>query len=228
MSPKPADPQMRAALIDAAARLVAKEGRPALTTRRLADEVGTSTMAVYTYFRGMDELSRAVREEGFSRFARFLEGVEPDSRDPIKELVELGAAYFLNAITNPHLYRFMFMEKPMEEHSEVGLYTFERLVDGVRRAIAAGRFENDDPSQVALQLWVVAHGIVSLHLAGLLTLEEALDPYAQMAIKLFVAFGDKPDAAEASLEKGLRRFGTDSVPDRPYAAGHRANRESFG
>jgi hypothetical protein len=38
---------MRPALIDAAARLIATEGGAGLTLRRVAEEVGTSTMAPY-------------------------------------------------------------------------------------------------------------------------------------------------------------------------------------
>src|SRR5687768_10488279 len=114
MSPKAADPKVRTSLIDAAARLLAEEGPHALTTRRLATEVGTSTMAVYTYFSGMDELRHAVRVEGFDRLAGYLERVAPDPDDPMVELRQLGAAYITNAFVNPHLYRFMFMEKPSD------------------------------------------------------------------------------------------------------------------
>ena len=60
---------LRPALIEAAARLIATEGADGLTLRRVADEVGTSTMAVYTCFGGMPELRRAVRREGFARLA---------------------------------------------------------------------------------------------------------------------------------------------------------------
>ena len=60
---------LRPALIEAAARLIATEGASGLTLRRVADAVGTSTMAIYTHFGGMPELRRAVRREGFARLA---------------------------------------------------------------------------------------------------------------------------------------------------------------
>ena len=41
--------------------------------RRIAGEVGTSTMAVYTYFAGMEELRREVAREGFRRLAAYLD-----------------------------------------------------------------------------------------------------------------------------------------------------------
>src|SRR5258705_10048292 len=63
--PQPRDPETAAKLVAAAARLLAGEGRGALTARRLGAEVGASSMAVYTYFGGMDELLRAVWRRGF-------------------------------------------------------------------------------------------------------------------------------------------------------------------
>src|SRR5437016_4851039 len=56
-----ADNGMRPALIEAAARLIATQGAAGLKLRRVAEEVGTSTMAIYTHFGGMPELRRAVR-----------------------------------------------------------------------------------------------------------------------------------------------------------------------
>ena len=55
-------------LIEAGARVLAEEGRPAVTARRLATEAGTSTMAVYTHFGSMEELFVQMCQEGFARF----------------------------------------------------------------------------------------------------------------------------------------------------------------
>jgi AcrR family transcriptional regulator len=205
MSPKPLDPEVRTALIEAAARLLAEDGPGALTTRRLAAEVGTSTMAVYTYFKGMDELRHAVRLEGFDRLAAFLEDV-PVGDDPLGELVDLGGAYFTNAITNPHLYRFMFMEKPIDDDPEVGIGTFERLVAGVDRAVKAKVLDPGDPWDLAQQLWASTHGVVTLYLAGLFTLEEALSSYQRMGFFLLIGMGVDPEALVASVADTRRRF----------------------
>ncbi|HET6795126.1 MAG TPA: helix-turn-helix domain-containing protein, partial [Acidimicrobiales bacterium] len=86
------DSPQRTALIEAAARLVAEEGPSALSTRRLAAEVGTSTMAVYTWFGGMPQLLRALLREGFRRFGDRLRSVEPTD-DPVADLGRLGIAY---------------------------------------------------------------------------------------------------------------------------------------
>ena len=200
MSPKASDPRIHSALIDAAARLLAEGGPGALTTRALAAEVGTSTMAVYTYFRGMDELRAAVRKEGFERLAAWLDAVAP-SDDPVADVAALGAAYTSNAVENPHLYRFMFVEPLRDQDPEVGVETFERLVADVARAVSAGRFEGK-PAELATQLWVVVHGTVTLYLAGLLSLDQLVDSSTEMALNLFTAFGDDPARARRSMGRG--------------------------
>lgn len=203
MSPKAPDPEVRSALIEAAARLLAEHGPDALTTRRLASEVGTSTMAVYTYFAGMEELRKEVAREGFRRLAAYLDAV-PDSDDPVYDLSALGGAYFINALENYDLYRFMFLENP--EDDDVGEGTFERLVRAVQRAMDAKRFEAADPLSLATQLWVMAHGVVTLHKAGCLTIEEAIQTMSQMALNLFVGFGADEGSALASMAKAQELF----------------------
>src|SRR5438874_13803162 len=98
---------MRPALIEAAARLIATEGASGLTLRRVAEEVGTSTMAVYTHFGGMPELRRAVRREGFARLAaRAAElGV---SEDPVADLAGLGLGYYEHAMGERDLHRVLY------------------------------------------------------------------------------------------------------------------------
>ena len=217
MSPRAPDPQVRSALIEAAARLLAEHGPDSLTTRRLATEVGTSTMAVYTYFDGMEELRKEVAREGFRRLAAYLDAV-PDSDDPVYDLSSLGGAYLINALNNYDLYRFMFLENPDDD--DVGEGTFERLVRGVERAMESGRFDKADPLALATQLWVMAHGVVTLHKAGCLTLDEAIQTMAQMALNLFVGFGDSEEEALTSMAKAQGIFlgvgqdapGADAVP----------------
>lgn len=207
MSPRAADPATRVALIEAAARLLAEDGPRALTTRRVADEVGASTMAVYTYFGGMPELRRAVRREGFARLAEHLAAVAP-SRDPVTELSALGIAYVANAVDNPHLYRAMFLETPLDaEDAVVGLGTFERLVAAVQRCMDEGRFTTLPDAWVgASQLWALVHGVVTLVLAQMLDLPTAAELVAAGGLNLFVGFGDERPRAKRSIDRARRRM----------------------
>lgn len=197
MSPRTADPAVRDALVEAAASLIA--ARQPLTTRKLAAEVRTSTMSVYTHFGSMEELRRAVRREGFSRLADHLGRVEPTS-DPIADVARQGWAYCMNAIENPNLYRVMFMETAIDEaDAEVGLYTFEMLIDAMRRCVDEGRFAADDPEWLATQAWTGIHGAVALYVSGMLDLDTVLRVTLATARNQFVSFGADPEDVDRSL-----------------------------
>jgi AcrR family transcriptional regulator len=206
MSPKVADPEVREALIDAAARLLVREGPAALTTRRLAAEVGASTMAVYTHFGGMDGLRRHLRKEGFARLTAHFESV-PAGRDPVADLSALGWAYCFNAVANPQLYRAVFLEAPIDEEDEaVGRAAVERPIATVARCIEAGRFRPADPESLGIQLWAASHGMITGVLARLLTLEEVIEHFSAMGVNLYVGFGDDRKRAERSVKLARRRM----------------------
>jgi len=204
MSPRPANSTARRDLIEVAARLLVEEDAQALTVRRLAAELGTSTMAVYTQFGSMDELRRAVRVEGFERLAQHL-GEVPALRDPVADLAALGYAYCRNAIQNPNLYRSMFLDAAAQAtEMSAGAATFERLVAAVDRCIAAGRFRPADPWRLARRFWAMTHGFVTLELAGLLSEADAVLDLTEMARDVCVGFGDDRAAAQRSVRRGVR------------------------
>lgn len=77
--------------------------------------------------------------------------------------------------------------------TEVGLETFDVLVDTVQRCIDAGRFDPGEALSRAIQVWGLIHGLVTLSLAQLLTAEDAMASLRDGANNLFLAFGDSPD-----------------------------------
>ena len=83
---------LRVAMLDAAGALLHSEGPQALTTRRLADAVGTSTQAIYTLFGGKEGIVRAMYREGFDRLEQCLAEV-PSAAAPPDYLLGLGRAY---------------------------------------------------------------------------------------------------------------------------------------
>ncbi|GLZ16288.1 hypothetical protein Acsp04_65230 [Actinomadura sp. NBRC 104425] len=159
---------MRTRLLEAAARLLADEGPGALTTRRLAAEVGASTMVVYHHFGGMPELVHAVIAEGFARLAERMAAV-PRTDDPVTDLGRLALAYRANARANRHLYAVMFggvplggrarpAVEPVAGGSAFDAGAFGVLVEAAARAMDAGRLRRDDPEHASAQLWSAVHG----------------------------------------------------------------------
>jgi AcrR family transcriptional regulator len=205
VSPRPADPGLSASLIETAARLLAEEGPHALSTRRLAAAAGTSTMAVYTYFGGMDDLVRAMVHQGFRMLDDRMSAIA-QTGDPASDVGALGIAYRCNALEHKHLYSVMFGGSNLAgfrltgEDRQHGRYTLEILVKTVARCMAAGRFSAVDAELVAHQMWIAVHGLVTLELGGYL-----LEPYdadtcfdAQVR-NLLIGAGDEISAATRSV-----------------------------
>lgn len=167
------DDEVAVRLIDEAGRLLSEEGPAGLSLRRLAARAGTSTMAVYTRFGDKDGLLAAMHAEGFHRLGRALsQAAELHRRHPLAALAEMGMAYRRAALESPHLYHLMFGQaapgfQPDEAGRAIADAAYRPLVEGVRRAVDAGQLEDrGDDGRVALYLWAVAHGHVSLEIAG--------------------------------------------------------------
>jgi AcrR family transcriptional regulator len=198
--PRTADPDVRLALVERAAEMLAR--REVVTLRALVESVGTSTMAVYTHFGGMPGLWRAVRQEGFTRLVACLALVEV-TPDPVRDFMALGAAYVRNALANPYLYRAMFDTAADLENPEAADAGFQTLVACAERARQSGRFADScDPAAVATQLWAAGHGQLMLVLTGVLP-RGVLEPLGTgTACALFIAAGDEPERCRRSVMDG--------------------------
>lgn len=185
----------------------------ALTTRRLAAAVGSSTSAVHTHFGGMDDLVRAMVHEGFARLNRRMSRIG-NSSDPVADVVSLGHAYRANALEHRYLYSIMFGGSSpggfalTDDDRQHGQYTLEILVQAVDRCMAAGRFPVGDAYLVAHQMWIALHGLVTLELGGYL-----IEPYdadacfdAQVC-GLMVGAGDAVPEAMKSMARARGRRG---------------------
>ena len=158
-------------LVDEAGRILSAEGAAALSLRKLAQATGTSTMAVYTLFGDKQGLLLAMYREGYRRLGRAMQAAaDAAGGDPMDALVRLGYAYRESALANPHLYELMFGRPvpafaPDQQAKEIADSTYVPLVNAVTRCVEAGSLIGD-AERIALHLWSVSHGTVSLELAG--------------------------------------------------------------
>lgn len=179
--------------------------RQPVTLRTLVAGTGVSTMAVYTYFGGMDGMWKALRQEGFTRLAAQLAAVKM-SADPVRDLAALGAAYLANALESPDLYRVMFDPGFDLEDTNAADETLQHLVRAIDRAKTNSRFRHEvDPLELATQSWTIGHGLASLVAAGPLP-HQALTHGVPMLTALFTSAGDEPDQCRRSVEHGWGRI----------------------
>lgn len=164
--------ELRTDLVDAGGRLLAAEGPSALSTRRVAQETGVSTTAVYSLFGDKAGLVREMFLAGFERLGAAFAAI-PHTEDPLADLLALGRAYRANALANPHLYELMFGRPVPEFHPDADVAaliqpTYDALVAAVARCLDAGVFTPAEPYDVSVQLNAMAHGLASLELRGAL------------------------------------------------------------
>jgi AcrR family transcriptional regulator len=170
----------RARATAAATRLFAKHGYEGVTMRALADQLGVSAMTSYRYLSGKDELFALVRAEAFRRFGDALAAAT--ATDPTQRLMRLKRAYIQFALDESDAYRIMFeVRTPDKTAADDDVDTESRrafgfLHDAVRAAVDSGALAGDALA-IARLLWASTHGLVSLYLAGRLSLR-ALDQLA--------------------------------------------------
>ena len=103
--PKEHDEHTAAALLDAAERIVLADGLDGLSVRGLADDVGTTTRAVYSLFGSKDGLLVALGTRAFELLGAAINELAATG-DPAADLVEAGVAVFRRfAVDHPTLFR---------------------------------------------------------------------------------------------------------------------------
>lgn len=177
----------REALLDAASEMLVHGGPDAISLRKLAARVGTSTMAVYTAFGGKDGLIAALFMEAFDRLAA-AERAAPKHGEPLLWLAELARAYRGFALKNPSYYSLMISATlPIPaalRHGETAEpaargvsqhASYEIMRSAVEACIAEGSFPSVEPDELAGALWAAVHGHCSLELAGFHASPEAAE-----------------------------------------------------
>lgn len=161
--------RLREELIAAAGRLLAAGADPeSLSLRAVAREAGISAPSVYLQFESKDALLRAVVTEHFERFQAAIRAAVATGADPATRLLNGCLAYGRFAAEHPGSYRVIFETRKPEIWTALpvtdlpGMDAFQILVDGVAACIDSGVARPGDPFQVAADIWVALHGIVSL------------------------------------------------------------------
>jgi AcrR family transcriptional regulator len=158
------------AILDAAHRLLERDGVDALTVRRVASEAGVAPMGLYHRFGGKFGLLEALFTDGNDLLAAYLRDV-PIS-DALSELRAGCQQYRRFALAHPALYSVMFDNsipgfEPSADARSACYRSFGVLIDSVRRAQAAGKIRDGDAIGFSQQIWTVCHGAMSLELRQL-------------------------------------------------------------
>ncbi|WP_118178967.1 TetR/AcrR family transcriptional regulator [Paraburkholderia phosphatilytica] len=164
---------LRERILDAARRIVVREGFGALSMRKIADAIEYSPATLYLHFESRDEIARTLCVEGYSQLLATLMPVASIA-DPAERLRALGRGYVAFGVAHPETYRLMFMEDPSYTESaltdaaasdESGEAAMRLMTDALDALKAQQRLPATLDSAVGAEaFWATIHGIVALKL----------------------------------------------------------------
>ena len=181
--------ELRQRILDRAMEMMAGEGAHALSMRRLAADVGFSTMVLYNFFRNKEEIISALYLRGFEELGEEMSSVRRFS-DAQRHIEALGHAYRRFALRQPTCYQLMFGTplkefSPDEEELDKSCESLDVLTAAVVEGVEQGIFIDLPVEMIVLQLWSAVHGLVSLELRGYF--ETRADATAAFEVKVTTA-----------------------------------------
>jgi AcrR family transcriptional regulator len=188
---------LKAALLEAAVKVLGKVGPHAFTLREVARRAAVSHNAPYRHFRDKDELLAAVAAEGFTRLGDTMLSAAAAAGTPLDAVLCNGRGYVQFAVEYPEHFSAMF-DRPAEidddpAYAQAGRRAFHVLFDNIEAAQKSGQLPGGDPNPLALAAWSMVHGVAKLAVAGRL-------PFAtKEALLEFNAFAGR------ALTEGLAR-----------------------
>lgn len=163
---------LKEALIEAARRFIAERGLGGFTLVDAAKLVGVTPAALYRHFRGREALVEEVAFRGYGQLAERLARALAGPGTPLERFTRMGETYLDFAEKEPGYYAAMFAPRATPE-TTTGAPSpwgrprgaFDILVEALGRIFPEG-FGAVDPRFIALEVWVLAHGIATLDAAG--------------------------------------------------------------
>jgi len=164
---------LRDALLQAAERVVERDGLAGLTLRAVAREAGVSHAAPTHHFGDLTGLVSELAAIGFRQFnAAMAASCASDTPFPAKGLAR-AKAYIAYAQAHPGMYGLMFRNERLD-YSRPSLHeAAETSFAGLANAIAASRHEHIEQEALTLEqaaaiarAWSLVHGFTMLLLDG--------------------------------------------------------------
>jgi AcrR family transcriptional regulator len=169
--PKGHDERTGAALLEAAERIVDAAGLEALSVRRVADEVGTTTRAVYSVFGSKEGVIVALGIRAFEMLDAAIRA-QPTTNDAAGDLIDAGLTVFRRfAIGHPSLFKIglqLALPQLSNENRAVMSESFAGLLARVTCVKDAGLLGERTVPDTATEFHALCEGLAAVELRGLM------------------------------------------------------------
>ena len=170
--PREHDERTAEALLEAAERIVEVAGLEALSVRGVADEIGTTTRAVYSLFDSKEGLVVALGIRAFEMLGAGIDAL-PTTADPAADIVEAGVAVFRRfAIGHPSLFRIgvqLSSSQLRDRFSAAAAKAFAGLEVRMTRVNDAGLLGPRNVRDAACEFHALCEGLSAVELRSQMT-----------------------------------------------------------
>jgi AcrR family transcriptional regulator len=158
---------LRRALLDRAAHVIAEHGIEAVSLRALAQQLGVSHAAPARHFKDKIDLLRALKKEGFQRVTQYvLAASDAAGPDPLDRFAAMARAFVLFSLEFPAYYTVVVHPEVMaqvdDELKELHRVRTEVLLDAARQAQAAGWLKGEKLEDAVAFSFATVRGLAAV------------------------------------------------------------------
>ena len=160
----------RAEILEAAERIFVAEGYEGATIRKIADEVGVSSTALYMHFQDKGCILLEICERTLRLLYERNSEIAAKPLDPVVRVEMMLDAYMRWGMEHPNAYQLVYSGRPLaaatgpwpEDTKDLSTQCYESFCNVVREIAAAGRLRTGAADSAAQSLWMSCHGVVTL------------------------------------------------------------------
>lgn len=158
----------RAEILEAAERIFVADGYDGATIRKIADEVGVSSTALYMHFPDKACILHEIVEGTLSLLLARNTDIASRPLDAVLRTRMMLDAYMRWGLEHPNAYQLVYgameasADPTPERTSELSTQCYVVFSSAVREVAASGRLRMGTADSVAQSLWMACHGVVAL------------------------------------------------------------------
>ena len=158
----------RAEILEAAERIFVAEGYEGATIRKIADEVGVSSTALYMHFQDKGCILAEICEGAFRNLLARNSEIAEKPLDPVVRTRMMLDAYMRWGLEHPNAYHLVYSGPPVsgglwpEDTRDLSTQCYDIFRGVVREIAASGRLRTGTADSAGQALWMSCHGVVAL------------------------------------------------------------------
>jgi len=159
----------RAEILEAAERIFVAEGYEGATIRKIADEVGVSSTALYMHFQDKGCILLEICERTITLLLERNREIAAKPLDPVVRTRMMLEAYMRWGMEHPNAYQLVYSApRPVsagiwpEDTVDLSTQCYDIFCGVVREIAASGRLRTGTAESAAQALWMSCHGVVAL------------------------------------------------------------------